>query len=46
LPHAEVTLHVNPAHNGEPLTGLHVEVVGGGMPWEALCLDEAWPRND
>jgi hypothetical protein len=34
LPRAEVTLHVNPAHNGEPQTGSRRR----GMPWEALCL--------
>jgi len=37
LPHAEATPHVNPAHNGEPLTGFEMKR-RGGMPWEALCL--------
>ena len=50
LPGARATVHIDPAHNGETLTGSHVQGHDGcrrAMPWEALCLLlQVWPRND
>jgi hypothetical protein len=45
LPRAEATPHVNPAHNGEPLTGFErsAEAECRGKP---SASSEVWPRND
>jgi len=42
LPGVRVTVHNNPAHNGEALPGCHAKDVTHCrrvMPWEALCTE-------
>ena len=49
LPRIGAIRCVNPAHNGEAHTGCLAQGRGDRrrvMPWEALYLDEVWPRND
>jgi len=46
LPRTGVTLCVNPAHNGEPLTGLGKRCRRRNAVGSPLPHTEVWPRND